>query len=743
MDRAVLGLVLGLLPILFLPEAGLKLAPWCLAGLALICLSLRKWLWMASCLLAAFAYLQVGLSLDEAKSIPQGRQNGLLTITRILKQEGYQTAIGQDEQGRQIYLNWQSDTPLKLHQTYKAELNLRPVSGRLNMGNFDRQKWYFANHIQAISTVKRAEMLASEAKPLRTQWLESVRGQTQGLPSQGLLLALAFGERAWLKATDWQLFQHTATAHLIAISGLHIALAFGFGFWLAKSVQWLLLRFQLLQAVGFSLFFTRIAGLALALGYSYLAGFALPTQRALMAICFLLLVQFLRRYYTPFQLWWRVVALLLVLDPLALLSDSFWLSILAVLSLIIWYRYFPLKHFCKISAQFPRLLASLVHLQVGILLVFAPVQFFFFEGSSPLAFVANLIIVPLYSFLLVPLVLLSLLTHNFLGSWQVADWLAQLSLGLLEPLSHHWWELSLYWQWQLLSLNLLTLLGLYYWINRKPAWPYLLILPLGFNLTFYLYERFQPQTQWISFDVGQGLAIGLRYGDKIVLFDTGASWGDNSMAKLEILPYLARKGLEVEAIFLSHDDNDHAGGVAHLLEKYPQARLISAGNIPYANKPPESCQAGLHWTFGPFQLKALYPQSQQLRAKNQDSCTLLADIHGYKILLTGDLGLEQERQIAHKIGKIDFLQVPHHGSKTSTSETLLNATQPHTAIISTGRFNPWRMPNQTVVKRLEKHKILQMNTARTGMVEVNFEPNGWEIRTARGKWGAWYGQFIE
>ncbi|VEG83724.1 recombination protein 2 [[Haemophilus] ducreyi] len=271
--------------------------------------------------------------------------------------------------------------------------------------------------------------------------------QTKHLPTQGLLLALAFGERAWLTAEDWKLFQQISTAHLVAISGLHIGLAFAFGFWCAKLLQWCFLRVGCRLAIAFNYSVVNIIGLIFAFGYSYLAGFAIPTVRALIAIIFVLSCRYCRCYYTAWQLWWRIVAILLVLDPLAILADSFWLSILAVLSLIIWYQYFPLTEFIvqkknKKLPKFYRLLLSLAHLQLGILCVFAPVQYYFFEGLSAVAFITNLLIVPYYSFLVVPLILISLLTNNFFHTWQLTDQLIQGSLTILNTASTHWFWLS-------------------------------------------------------------------------------------------------------------------------------------------------------------------------------------------------------------------------------------------------------------------------------------------------------------
>ncbi|MFA9487596.1 MULTISPECIES: DNA internalization-related competence protein ComEC/Rec2 [unclassified Mannheimia] len=757
LDRFCIALFLFHLPILLLPRDWL-IAGITLGGVILIySIYVRAKLIFLLGMIICVSYFHIFQVAKNVENITASKQNTQFKISKILKQTDYQTAIATLPTGENIYLNWQAEQPLLLNHYYQAELTLRPISARSNISNFDRQRWYFANHIHMTATARKVEKLAQIESSFRTDWLHKVKADTENLPTQGLLLALAFGERAWLKTADWGLFQQTATAHLIAISGLHIGLAMLFGFYLAKSLQWFCLKSRLkwLQAVGFSLYFARIVGFLTAFVYSYLAGFAEPTVRALFAIAFVLLCQYLRRHYTAWQLWWRIVALLVVIDPLSLLSDSFWLSVLAVVSLILWYQIFPLNRFIsdetrKKMMKFNRLWLSLLHLQIGIWLVFSPVQLYFFEGVSAFALLANLIIVPLYSFLLVPLILFSLLTDNLFSTWQLADYLAQESLWLLTPLSNAWFTLSYWQQWQLLSLNLLVLLCLYckvYELSYK-KWLSAVTLSILFNLSFYLHKwASQAKSEWIMFDVGQGLAMALIYEqNKAVIYDTGSSWqsGDgkiNSMAKLEILPYLKRNGISVEAIFLSHDDNDHSGGVVDLLSAYPNARLISSSKVRYRNVAPEPCIQGKSWQFGEWHLSAFYPSQIVERAKNHDSCIILAKNDRLQILLTGDSGIEQERRFAPNIRKIDFLQVGHHGSKSSTSETLLALAEPQFAFISAGRWNPWKLPNKQVVERLERKGIEVLNTAKVGMIRVKFYQNSFKIMQARDLFSPWYKQF--
>lgn len=762
LDRLSQVYIIALCPILILPKEWLELGIIFAIACFLIGIIARKVSWILLAILLLSSYLQIIVTANKAENRPAHRIQETLLIEKILKQQDYQTAIAKRENGERLYVTWQAKTALLLDHTYRADFNFRPISSRLNEGNFDRQRWYFAQKVQGLAMVKYAELI-QHSSSLRATWLTHIQQQTESLASQGLLLALAFGERAWLKETDWQLFQQTSTAHLIAISGLHIGLAFGLGFWIAKLGIGVFAwgqhhyAFSRMRAVVCSPFFAKFIGLCVAVIYSFLAGFSLPTLRALLAICVLLVCQLARRHYTAWQLWWRVVALILIVDPLALLSDSFWLSIGAVASLIFWYKHFPLSQwkifaFCKKLPKGYRLLIALLHLQIGIWLVFSPIQLFFFEGISLLGLVANLIIVPLYSLLLVPLILLSLATNNLFNTWQLADWLSQFSLWLLKPLGDYWQVLSLSEQWHLVSFNaaLLLIIWLCQQGLQKKLW-FVPLVTLMLNRTPYLIGvlQTQPIMQWLHFDVGQGLATAFVYQEKgqkkAIFYDTGASWnqGDNSMASLEILPYLKRQGIDIEAIFISHDDNDHAGGVKALLEAYPNAYLISPSEQSYQKSRLDPCLAGKHWQFGELHLHAIFPIRQVKRAKNADSCVLIATIGETKILLTGDSGIAQEQQFSQYLGKIDLLQVGHHGSNTSTSHSLLAHTRPDVAIISAGRWNPWRLPNQQVEKRLKAYQVKTLNTAKVGMVKVDFYQEYYRISTARNRWSAWYQKWYE
>ena len=706
-------------------------------------------------------------------------------VQEILHQQDFQTLVivaklAEHLPEQRIYAQWKAPHKVKIGERYAGDLRLRPLSSRLNMHGFDRQQWYFSKRITAWADVKSAVKI-EQVFSWRQNALHHALKQTELLSQQGLLLALGFGERAWLKNATWQIYQKTNTAHLIAISGLHIGLAMMLGFALARLVQFTFPTHYITPT------FPIFCGFMLALLYSQLAGLAIPTLRAIIALALLYAIQHLRLHWTVWQLLLRVVALLIFIDPLMLLSTSFWLSVGAVTCLIIWYQCFPLSllHWRgKSLSHSPwgkvRYVFGLFHLQLGLLWLFTPIQLFFFNGISLNSFIANLIAVPLYSFILVPLVLFAVLTQGSWNTWWLANDLAEKITALLASLQDHWLAISLpHSLWITLVLTCLFL-GLLHYVY-KPQKPLSSTLELakrtrlkGFHLaaertlsfplqktiyglscglivfcstTLAYHYLSRPNWQLDTLDVGQGLATLIVKDGKGVLYDTGSSWESGSMVQLEILPYLQRQGIQLEWLILSHDDNDHSGGARAMLSAYPNIQLTTASQKRYGEKNTAEndrtfCLAGKQWAWQGLRLTVLSPDNIVPRAENPDSCTLLLTDGKHNILLTGDADLSVEYNILPKLHKIHVLQVGHHGSKTSTGEALVRHIQPDIALISSSRWNPWHFPHQTVVDRLTRHHAQLYNTAEAGQIRLLFEENDIKIQTARAEFSPWYRRLI-
>ena len=775
----VILLIVADLTLLFLPQSWLL--TWQVAlviALALIFIFIflrRNFLVFLAFFVVSLAYAHhsaLGL-LQQAQSITAQKQVVTFEIQEILHQQDYQTLIAtatlaDNLREQRIFLNWKAKEEPQLSEIWQAEISLRPLSARLNFSGFDRQQWYFSKEITAVGTVKSAVKIA-DVSSLRAEKLQQVKRQTEGLSLQGLLIALAFGERAWLDKTTWSIYQQTNTAHLIAISGLHIGLAMGIGFYLARVVQ-VFFPTRFIHP-----YFPLVFGVLFALIYTYLAGFSVPTFRAISALVFVFFVQIMRRHYSTLQLFALVVGFLLLCDPLMPLSVSFWLSCGAVGCLIVWYHYVPFSLFQWKNRPFSpkvRWILSLFHLQFGLLLFFTPLQLFLFNGLSLSGFLANLIAVPLYSFLLVPLILFAVFTNGAVFSWQFANKLAEGITWLISVFQGNWLNVSFN-----LALVLTALCGgifmLIIWsIYREPEissstrqvkQPRFFTLNLskpllkndrinvlrcsfGIMLLCFMILLFKqlskPIWQVDTLDVGQGLATLIVKNGKGILYDTGPAWQGGNIAELEILPYLQREGIILEKLILSHDDNDHAGGASTILKAYPNVEFITPSRKNYRENYRTFCTVGRDWDWQGLHFQILSPHSIVERADNAHSCVILVNDGKHRVLLTGDAETKNEQIFARTLGKIDVLQVGHHGSKTSTGEYLLSQVRPDVAIISSGRWNPWKFPHYSVIERLQRYKSTVENTAISGQVRVNFFKERLEIQQARTEFSPWYARVI-
>ena len=775
----VILLIVADLTLLFLPQSWLL--PWQVAFvIALTLIFLFIFLRRNFLVFLAFFVVSLGYThhsafslLQQAQSVTAQKQAVTFEIQEILHQQDYQTLIAtatlaDNLREQRIFLNWKAKEVPQLSEIWQAEISLRPLSARLNFGGFDRQQWYFSKGITAVGTVKSAVKIA-DISSLRAEKLQQVKKQTEGLSLQGLLIALAFGERAWLDKNTWSIYQQTNTAHLIAISGLHIGLAMGIGFYLARVVQ-----------VFFSTrfihpYFPLVFGVLFALIYAYLAGFSVPTFRAVSALVFVFFVQIIRRHYSPIQLFTLVVGFLLFCDPLMLLSVSFWLSCGAVGCLILWYHYVPFSLFQWKNRPFSpkvRWILSLFHLQFGLLLFFTPLQLFLFNGLSLSGFLANLIAVPLYGFLLVPLILFAVFTNGAVFSWLLANKLAEGITWLISFFQGNWFNVSFNLALLLTALCAGIFMLIIWSIYREPEISSstrqvkrarfftlnlsksllkndrIKVLRCSFGIMslcfmILLFKQLsKPIWQVDTLDVGQGLATLIVKNGKGILYDTGPAWQGGNMAELEILPYLQREGITLEKLILSHDDNDHAGGASTILKAYPNVEFITPSRKNYGENHRTFCTAGRDWDWQGLHFQILSPHSIVERADNPHSCVILVDDGKHRVLLTGDAETKNEQIFAHTLGKIDVLEVGHHGSKTSTGEYLLSQVRPDVAIISSGRWNPWKFPHYSVIERLHRYKSVVENTAISGQVRVNFFKDRLEIQQARTEFSPWYAHVI-
>jgi competence protein ComEC len=628
---------------------------------------------------------------------------------------------------QQMRLAWYGGPPVNSGERWRLAVKLKRPVGLLNPQAFDYQAWLLAQRIGATGTVKEGERLA----PAQWAWRDAIRQRLLAVDAQGrsgALTALVLGDGAGLSREDWQVLQDTGTVHLLVISGQHIGLLAGvvylliaglarFGLW-PNRLPWLP------WACGLAF--------AAALGYGMLAGFGVPVRRACVMIGLVLLWRLRFRHLGA---WWPLLLALngiLLLEPLASLQPGFWLSFAAVAVLILtfggrlgpwrWWQTWTRAQWLIAIGLCPLLLA------LGL-----PISL-----SGPLA---NLFAVPWISLVVLPPALLGtlLLPVPYVGEkllWLAGgliDWWFR-GLGLVSGQVPAWVPMAVpLWAWVIGAIGAFLLL-LPRGVPMRPlGWPMLLMLV--FAPRPMLPEGMAEVWQ---LDVGQGLAILVRTRHHTMLYDAGPRFGELDQGERVVLPALRKLGVKgLDLMLISHAHADHAGGARAVAKGLPVKQVVSGepSDLP-AQLQAERCDSGRQWTWDEVDFQLWHwPLAGD---SNQNSCVLLIEANGERLLLSGDIDAAAERALLDSPLALptDWLQAPHHGSRSSSSNALLDVLQPKGALISRGQGNSFGHPHPTVIARYQKRGMAIYDSVEQGAIRLQlgrFEPP-WSMRQERRFW---------
>ena len=546
----------------------------------------------------------------------------------------------------------------------------------------------------------------------------------------GVIAALVMGDQSAIERQDWDVFRITGVAHLMSISGLHITLfallASGVLGWLWRQgtrwgARWGMPLCLWCPAPLVALW----GGVFLAGAYALFSGWGVPAQRT---VCMLAAVAWLRsggRHWPWHAVLAVAAAVVLALDPWALLQAGFWLSFVAVAVLFATSgaRQAPAGSLWQSLHQGTE---GFIRQQRVVFLALSPLSLLLFGQISLIGLLANMLAVPLVTFGITPLAMLGVL-HPAL--WHAADWLLQwLMVGLqwfaALPLAHYqaaiapWWAglagiaggllLCLRLPWGLRLQGALWLLPLLLWQAPRPA---------------------AGQFDLLAADIGQGSAILVRTQRHSLLFDTGPQYSANSDAGQRVLlPLLAALDERPNHIILSHSDTDHIGGATSVASQHPQARLIGAIASTHPLHQQHTitpCLAGQSWQWDGVEFSFLHPLDDAYNGRtktNSMSCVLRISNGQRTALLPGDIPAPQERAIIARQTALnqslqaDVLLVAHHGSKSSSSHDWLQAVQPQWALIQQGYRNRYQHPHPTVLQRLAHHGSTTLQSDQCGAI---------------------------
>jgi len=648
---------------------------------------------------------------------------------------------------RRILLTWyngsaddelQALNPVRAGERWRITTRLRRPHGLANPHGFDYEAWLLQRGIGATGyvtshgpAVRLAEFVARPGytiERIRERVREKFHADLPDGRYVGVLVALAIGDQRAIGPDEWRIFTRTGVNHLMSISGLHVTMVSGLAallvYWMWRRSARLTLRLPARKAAA-------LAAFGAALIYCLVSGFAIPAQRTLYMVGVAAVALWLDRTQSASKVLGAALLVVLIVDPWAVVSPGFWLSFGAVAAIF---------YAGAGTHGRPDWLRAWARMQWAVTIGLTPLLLVLFKQVSLVSPIANAIAIPVVSFLVTPLALASavwpgnafaLLAH-WIFEWLMVfiGWLAALPGAVWQQHAPAWWTVPL------------ALAGIA-WLLQPRGAPAryvgaLLLLPL-FGVAP---ASLEPGTAQVTFlDVGQGLATVVRTSSHVLLYDSGPAYGLQSDAgERVVVPFLRGEGIAaLDAIVVTHDDSDHAGGAASVARAIPAALLVSSlgADHPVRTLVPYRlpCAAGNRWEWDGVEFAVLYPpmsRHDDPRARpNARSCVLRVNTASGAVLLTGDIEARDEAALLGSGRPIEarIALVPHHGSRTSSTSRFVAAVGAEHAVFTVGYGNRFGHPKADVVARYAGAH--QWRTDLEGAVSFQLGPGGIAVTAQR------------
>ena len=642
-----------------------------------------------------------------------------------------------------------------LGERWVLNVRLKPIHGLSNPGGFDYEKWAFSRGI-----IAKGSIVGSFGRQIgehtyvhikRREIFNFINSQLADRSVKGVIQAISVGIKHNISDTQWAIFSATGTGHVISISGLHVSLVFGF-FMIAGSLVCRLCPPLLLKIPA------KTVGVYCAImptiGYALLSGFSMPTIRALIMIGVFTLAYLIHRRIRPWFSFLLAVTIILIVDPFAPLSAGFWLSFLAVASILFWLQLERNKH--EITdpllhvehawiARWLMSVAKIFRLQLMISLAVIPVSLVFFDIAPSLSPFFNLIVVPYFSIFVLPLTLLGMVFW-LIGLTPGAEVMLSTAASCMEFLEYLLTTIHNAGFIEALSgitiaipIGLLISAALFIYYSRIKMITIALLtcLIMGFvSLNMSTAEKKLHNEEFVVdvLDVGQGLAVVIRTQTSTVLFDAGVRFSDRyDMGKIVILPWMNKHHIShLSHVVISHTDRDHLGGFK-TVQKHMQIDQVLSSGVSITEDT-IACLPEHSWTVDGVDFRFLWPNKKTTGDTNNESCVLHVSSQFGSVLLPGDIETEVEYELVKQFDATlnsDVLIAPHHGSNTSSSLPFLNAVSSKISIVSRGYMNSFGHPHPDVLERLDAVKTETMDTAINGAITFKFIQKGMQFSSWR------------
>jgi competence protein ComEC len=603
-------------------------------------------------------------------------------------------------------------------ERWRFNVRLKAPHGNVNPHGFDYELWLWEQGLQATGYVRGAQRDPAPVRAARTAWYpierarQSVRDAVFGaVPDRkmaGVLAALVAGDQGAIDRADWDVFRATGVAHLMSISGLHITM---FSWLAAGIVGWCWRRSTRLCLAWPAQHAALVGGVIFATAYALFSGWGVPAQRTVWMLATVGALRLWGRRWPWPQVWLLACAVIVLVDPWALLQAGFWLSFVAVGVLFATDSGGSREQATNWRQRLVQGARSAWHEQWVVTVALTPLTLLLFGQVSLVGLLANAIAIPWVTLVVTPLAMAGVAFH---GVWSLAAGAVQLLQLYLDglaslPFAVISWPAAPLWAGALGVLGGLLLAMKLPWTMRVLGVP--LLLPV---LLWQVPRPAPGEFDVLAIDIGQGNALLVRTSAHSLVYDSGPRYSPEADAGHRVLvPLLRALDERVEMLMLSHRDSDHTGGAPAVLAMQPRAELVSSledGHELQALRKSRRCTAGQRWQWDGVEFTVLHPLPTDYDAPakpNAMSCVLRISNGARTALLVGDLEAPQEARLvaAGAPLKADLLLVGHHGSKTSSTAEFLDAVRPGFAMVQAGYRNRFGHPAAPVMQRLRERGV--------------------------------------
>ncbi|NDP64879.1 DNA internalization-related competence protein ComEC/Rec2 [Polaromonas sp.] len=614
-------------------------------------------------------------------------------------------------------------TAVQAGERWQFTVRLKAPHGASNPFGYDFELWLWEQGLQATGYVRAGpkdptpqRLTQTHRHPVelaRQRVREQIFGQVEDRQYAGLIAALVVGDQSAIDRADWDVFRATGVAHLMSISGLHVTM---FAWLAALLVSWLWRRSSRLCLWLPAPSAALVGGVLLAAAYALFSGWGVPSQRTVLMLATVGLLRLSGKRWPWPHVWLLTCAMVVAVDPWALLQAGFWLSFVAVG--ILFASDSGATNAVRTGAR--GRFTSMFREQGVITLALTPLTLLLFGQVSVVGLVANALAIPWVTLVVTPLAMAGVAVAPL---WDVAAWaIAALTwyLQMLAALPFATISVAQAPLWA----GVAGVIGGAVLVMQLPWSLRLLGLPL--MLPVLLWQAPRPpegQFELLAADIGQGNAVLVRTAHHALLYDAGPRFSRESDAGHRVLvPLLRALDVPLDTLLLSHRDSDHSGGALALLAMQPQASLLSSIEDAHelqAVRPVTRCVSGQRWHWDGVDFEVLHPQAADygtVRKSNAMSCVLRLSNGRQSVLLVGDIEQTQEAQLVLEGAnlKADVLLVPHHGSKSSSSAVFLDAVQPQIALVQAGYRNRFGHPAASVLVHYQERHIRVIDSPHCG-----------------------------